>query len=190
MDVQPMIFSDGAAATVARRGHTALRWRSTEVRTDGRYAEFFRLDVGGAAAPIGTAAAAGGPPKVRDAWDIMEFFEYDAERFEEYARQLDLQMHDVVELACARAGLKLADVGWLAMLGDNAAAMTGFAALVGTPAERTNLELVLDHGHFGAADQLFCLAEWSAGGRLQPGETIALTSRGRGLHWACTLLEA
>jgi 3-oxoacyl-[acyl-carrier-protein] synthase III len=42
----------------------------------------------------------------------------------------------------------------------------------------------------GAADQLFCLSHYHARGELEPGTRLALVSWGRGMHWACSLLEA
>jgi 3-oxoacyl-[acyl-carrier-protein] synthase-3 len=138
MDVQPMVFSDGAVATVARRGHPELRWLATEVVTDGRYAEFYRLDVGGAAAPFGPATAGDEPPAVRDVWSVMEFFDYDAERFQEFARHLDERAALTTERACARAGTTVAELARLILVNDNTRAMTSLAAALGVPLSRTS----------------------------------------------------
>lgn len=190
MDTQPLLFSDGAVATVARRGHAGLRWLVTEVMTDGRYATFHRLDVGGTAAPFGLSPVDDRAVRVQDAWDIMEFFNYDAERFEAYVTELDERARAIVRRACARAGVDEASLAKVVMLHDNVAAMTALAGTLGVNVGNTNLELSLAHGHFGAADHLFCLSEYVARGELATGDVIALVSRGRGMHWACTLLVA
>jgi 3-oxoacyl-[acyl-carrier-protein] synthase-3 len=186
MDVQPMVFSDGAVGAVARRDHPALRWLATEVATDGRYARFHRLDEGGAAAPFD--GSAGEPPRVRDVWDVMEFFDYDAEVFQDFARELDERAVRVTERACARAGVAVPDLARLVLVHDNARATASLAAAFGVPLSRTNRELAARYGHLGAADHLFSLGRHVADGELEPGDRVALVSMGRGMHWACTVL--
>lgn len=188
MDVQPMVFSDAAVATVARRGHPRLRWLATEVLTDGRYAEFYRLDVGGAASPF-EPLSAGEPPRVRDVWSVMEHFDFDAERFAEFARHLDECALRCTERACARVGMTTAELARLILLNDSTRAMASAAAAFGVALSRTNHELSAEFGHLGAADQLFCLNRHLLAGELRPGDRVALVSAGRGMHWACTLVE-
>jgi 3-oxoacyl-[acyl-carrier-protein] synthase III len=189
LDTQPMAFSDGAAAAVARRGHPRLRWLTTEVQTDGRYADFYRLPAGGAAVPFGAGEISPADIRAADAWSIMDFFDYDAGRFEQFVAELDKRTRLTVAAACARAGMETADLARVILLSDNASALTALAGKLGVPLSRTNLDLALEYGHLGAADQLFCLSQyWNSGG-LEPGARVALVSRGRGMHWACTLIE-
>jgi 3-oxoacyl-[acyl-carrier-protein] synthase-3 len=77
----------------------------------------------------------------------------------------------------------------LILLNDNAKAMASTAAAFGVPLSRTNHALAAEHGHLGAADQFFCLSRHLAAGELRPGDRVALASTGRGMHWACTLLQ-
>ncbi|SCL28838.1 3-oxoacyl-ACP synthase III family protein [Micromonospora aurantiaca (nom. illeg.)] len=186
MDTQPMVFSDGAVATVARRGHPRLRWQVTEAATDGRYAGFYRLDGGGAAAPFAPGAE---PPAARDVWHVMEFFDYDPEQLAQYARHLDERMVRVTERACERAGVTVADLARLILVADNERAMTSLAEAHKVPPERTNRELAAEYGHLGAADQLFGLSRLFGAGELHDGDRVALISLGRGTHWACTIIE-
>jgi 3-oxoacyl-[acyl-carrier-protein] synthase III len=186
MDVQPMVFSDGAVATVARRDHPERRFLVTEVLTDGRFADFYRMDVGGAAAPFDPTAAV---PQVRDVWSVMEFFDYDAEQFAGFARQLDERAVRTTERACARIGMKTAELARLILVHDNERAMASLAQAHGVPLHRTNHELSTRYGHLGAADQLFGLSQHLAAGELTTGDRVALISMGRGMHWACTILE-
>jgi 3-oxoacyl-[acyl-carrier-protein] synthase-3 len=186
---QSMVFSDGAAAALARRGHAALRWLATEVLTDGRYADLYRMDGGGAAAPFGATAPDPDAYRARDAWNVVEFFDYDTTRFERFVRQLDENARTVVERACRRAGIGLTDIDRLCMLADNEAAMASLADTLHIPLERTTAALALEHGHLGAADPLFGLADLRARRDLPDGGIVALFSRGRGMHWACTLVQ-
>lgn len=191
LDTQPLLFSDGAAAAVAARDHPELRLRGTEIRTDGRWADFFRLDTGGSARPF-PADVAVRPEELRtrDAWSIMEHFDYDAERLGSFMHELDACAAAVIELACQRAGRSAADLSKLVFTHDTAVAYESLCAELGLPAERTNLALAAAHGHLGAADQLHDLAVYRDSGELCAGDLIALAGRGRGMHWACSLLEA
>jgi len=189
LDTLPMVFSDGAAAAVARRNHQGLRWLASEVITDGRYADLFRLDAGGAAAPFGAAPVPADALRARDVWGVMEYFDYDVAQFERFATLQDQRTREVIAAACARAGLATTDIARFLLLNDNREALTKLAASLGVPEDRTNLHLSLEHGHLGAADQLFCLSRYHADGALIEGERLALASRGRGMHWACTILQ-
>lgn len=190
LETQPLVFSDGAAAVVARRDHPRLRWLATEAITEGEYADFYRLDAGGAAAPFGSPGAAPSCPHVRDGWEIMAHFGHDADQLRRFSEHLDEQTERVIERACARTGTEVGALGKVILLNDNVTAMTSLAARVGIPQSRTNLSLAVEYGHLGAADQLFCLGYYHGIGELEPGTRLALVSRGRGMHWACSLLEA
>ncbi|WP_315093410.1 3-oxoacyl-[acyl-carrier-protein] synthase III C-terminal domain-containing protein [uncultured Cellulomonas sp.] len=190
MQTQSMVFSDGAAAAVLRRGHDRNRWLASELLTDGRFADFYRMDVGGAARPFTTPAAPDGPVAARDAWDIMEFFDYDDGALTDFARLIDENAREVVDRACGRAGLRREDLDHVILLHDNRRAMSSLAAVLGVDPERTNLATSLATGHVGAADQLLSLADALNRGRVSPGDRVALVGVGRGMHWACTLLEA
>jgi 3-oxoacyl-[acyl-carrier-protein] synthase-3 len=190
LDTQPMVFSDGAAAAVATRDHPSLRWLATEVLTDGQYADLYRMDIGGERRPYGVGGADPDELRARDAWAVMETFDYDPDRFEEFIAQLDEQTCVVIERACYRASISPKDLARMVALNDNRSAMTKLAERLGVPLDRTNLDLSLEYGHLGAADQLFGLAHLSARNILTSGDHVVLVSRGRGMHWACTLLKA
>lgn len=195
METQPLVFSDGAAAAVARRGHPRLRWLATETITEGEYADFYRLDAGGAAAPFCSPALTevgvnGDGVHVRGGWEIMAHFDHNADLLRQFSEHLDEQTERVLERACARVGTEIGALGKVILINDNVTAMTSLAARVGIPVSRTNLDLAVEYGHIGAADQLFCLGYYHGRGELEPGTTVALVSRGRGMHWACSLLEA
>jgi 3-oxoacyl-[acyl-carrier-protein] synthase-3 len=188
METQPRLFSDGAAAAVAVRDHPGWRWRTTEVRTDGDFAGLSALPAGGTAMPF-TAE----PPlsetalRARDAWDVLDFFDYDEQRFTHFLRSLDERVRSVVERACARIGTTTAEIAHYVLVHDNKQAMLSLATELGTTLDRTNLDTAMEHGHLGAADHLFTLAT-HATNRHQSNDLIALAGRGSGMHWACTLL--
>ncbi|GAA2658106.1 3-oxoacyl-ACP synthase III family protein [Streptomyces lunalinharesii] len=186
LDTHSLLFSDGAVAAVAVRGAPALRWRASYAETDGRYADFFRMDVGGGRRPF---APGTGTPAVRDAWDVVEQFDHDADRVAAYAEEIDERTARAVHRACRYAGCAEEDLARLVLLNDNARTLAAQAELVGVPLERTNARLAARHGHFGAADHLFCLAGMDAAGELAPGDLVALAANGRGMHWACAIVQ-
>jgi 3-oxoacyl-[acyl-carrier-protein] synthase-3 len=187
MQTQSMVFSDGATAVVARRGHDAVRWRAAHAMTDGRFADFYRMDTGGAAEPFGPGS--NGQPRARDAWDIMEFFDYDDEAFDGFARLIDERIREVVDTACRRAGVQRAELSRVVLLHDNLRAVTSMAAALEVPLERTNAEIGFAVGHLGAADQLYSLQRLLAEATVSAGDLVALVGMGRGMHWACVLVE-
>ncbi|MEE1784669.1 3-oxoacyl-[acyl-carrier-protein] synthase III C-terminal domain-containing protein [Streptomyces sp. SP17BM10] len=187
MEINTSIFSDGAAAAVVRRDHPRCRWMLTETLTDGRYADFMRMETGGAARPFG-----GGDherPRVLSPTDrLQDFFADDLRRMFAFVSTIRNRNREIVERACARAGIAVDDLARLLHFHDNVNAFAELAKDLGLPLERTNTELAAEHGHVGCADQLLSLERQLAAGELAEGDIVALTSTGSGMHWLCTLL--
>ncbi|MFD0574861.1 3-oxoacyl-ACP synthase III family protein [Dactylosporangium darangshiense] len=182
------ISSDGAAAAVLVRDHPDRRWLATEVISDGRYAGFMKMDVGGTARPF-TAAEPDRPAVAGLADRLEEFFGGDGRAAYRFATTVQARNRTVLERACDRIGTTIDDVARVVYLNDNRATFAELAAELGIPLELTNQELALDHGHFGAADQIFCLERHLARGDLAAGDVVALMSTGSGMHWACSMLS-
>ncbi len=191
LDTHSLLFSDGAAAAVASRAHPRLRWRSSEAMSDGRYSAFFRMERGGAAHPFGVRGPFESEPvKARDGWDMMESFGYDADRIAKFVSDMNDGVCTVVTRACERIGVKRSDLARVVLLNDNARTMTELARTLGISPDRTNAAIALDHGHFGAGDHLFDLRHYAEADVLEPGDLVALAGVGRGMHWACAVIEA
>lgn len=185
MEINTSVFSDGAAAAVLRRDHPALRWLTTEIISDGRYADFMRMDVGAAARPFdGQAGIAVKSPTLR----LAEFFAGDVRRMFQFVSTIDAHNHEVVRRACARVGLTPDDLRRLIHFNDNVPELTKLAKKIGIPLDRTNIDLAVEHGHVGCADQLLSLEHHLGSGELDDGDVVALTSTASGMHWLCTLL--
>jgi 3-oxoacyl-[acyl-carrier-protein] synthase-3 len=186
MDTNTLVFSDGAAAAVVERGHPALRWRASEIITDGRYADFYRLEQGGAAQPFRCGDK---PDRVRNAWEIMDFFGLDPDRFEAFVNLTNDRIYEVVSRTCQRIGRSVSDLARVILLNDNVQTLTTQASLLGIPLEKTNIGISQEFGHFGAADYLFNLQHHRDAGELGNGDLIALAGMGRGFHWGCAVIE-
>ncbi|NUS09225.1 MAG: 3-oxoacyl-ACP synthase, partial [Nonomuraea sp.] len=182
------VNGDGAAAALVRRGAGGCRWLVTETLTDGRYADFHRLEAGGSARPFTPSMAA--PARIAAPADrLQEFFDGDIGAMFDFARTTLARNREVLERACARAGILPGSVARIIHLHDNRTAFADLAAELGVPLERTNADLALAHGHLGCADQIFSLDHLITSGALTPGDLVALTSVSSGMHWTCTLLR-
>jgi 3-oxoacyl-[acyl-carrier-protein] synthase-3 len=107
----------------------------------------------------------------------------------EFVSTIRSRNKEVVRAACARAGVDPGSLTRVLHFNDNVRQLTELAKDLGMSVDRTNVELAMDHGHIGCADQLFALERHLAAGELGEGDVIALTSTSSGMHWVCTLLE-
>ena len=192
MESSTSVLSDGAGAALVRRGHPHGRWLATDVISDGRYANFFRMDTGGTAHPFGAPAPPGeeGTQQARNPMSrVSELLDNDARRMLEFFQKFRGNMRTAVDRVCARTGTDLAEIKRFIHLNDNRQSMTDIAKALDIPLERLNGELALDHGHFGSADQLVGLHQLITAGELTNGDLVALTTLGGGMHWAATLLR-
>jgi 3-oxoacyl-[acyl-carrier-protein] synthase III len=187
MDINTSVFSDGAAAAVLRRDHPRGRWLTTQTISDGRYADFMRMETGGAARPFTPSTPMA---RVRSPFDRLdEFFDGDIRRMFAFVATIRARNREIVELACDRAGVRVDDVRRFLHFHDNAKQFAELAKDLAVPLERTNVELALEYGHIGCADQLFGLERLLGDGEIGEGDLVVLTSTGSGMHWVATLLR-
>lgn len=188
MEINTSIYSDGAAAAVLQRDHGTCRWLGTELITDGAYADFMRMDVGGAASPF--RATEPEQPRVRNPQDRLDdFFEGDVRAMYRFVSMIRARSREVVDAACARAGVARQDVRRVIHFNDNGRQLADLAKDLDIAVDQTNVDTALDHGHIGCADQLVTLRRLLAAGELAVGDLVALTSTSSGMHWICTLLR-
>ena len=191
METSTSVLSDGAVAALVRRGHERGRWLATETITDGRYANFFRMDVGGTAQPFGTSGAADEDlqKQANPLGRVAEILGNDARRMLEFFKKFGGNMREAVDRVCARTGIEPGDIKRFIHLNDNQQAMADISKALNIPLERFNGDLALDLGHFGSADQMLALHRLMQAGELQEGDVVALTTLGGGMHWAVTLIR-
>lgn len=188
MEINTSVYSDGAAAAVVRRDHGTCRWLATEIITDGTYADFMRMDIGATARPFTADRAE--QPRVGGPQDRLDdFFRGDVRAMFKFVATVRARSREVVDAACARAGVAREDIKRVLHFNDNIKQLTELAKDLGVPLDRTNVETALDHGHVGCADQLLALRRLLAEGELADGDLVALTSTSSGMHWICTLLR-
>ncbi|MEO6503338.1 MAG: 3-oxoacyl-[acyl-carrier-protein] synthase III C-terminal domain-containing protein [Jatrophihabitantaceae bacterium] len=188
MNVNNAVHSDGAVATVLRRGHDQLRWLATAQFTDPDLCDFFRCDFGGAVTPLppadwSTATAPSGLERV------LNHFQKDPNRLREFQEKLSGRMTEVIELACKQAGVDRDKLAHVIYINDSADTIEEVAAPFGLTVEHTNAEISAAHGHMGAADQLISLGEALQRGDVKPGDLVALSGISIGMRWYCTLVQ-
>lgn len=189
MESDTSVTSDGAAAAVLVRDHPASRWLTTQIMSDGRYAHLFRLPGGGAAQPFSPSNP--DPGILVSPFDRMEeHFGTDVPSMLAFVRQIRRNNREVVERACARASVSFGDVRRVLHVNENIRALRKFAEDLDLPLERTNADIAMEHGHLGSADQIHAFGTLLDERRLAPGDVVALTSTGTGMHWTCTLVRA
>jgi 3-oxoacyl-[acyl-carrier-protein] synthase-3 len=143
LDNHTLIFSDGAAAAIVERDHPRLRWRASEVISDGRYADFFLLEKGGAANPFRSGEDS---VMARNSWDIIESFGYDPDRLEEFIDLTNNRVRQVVDQACLRIGESLSSLAKIILLNDNSRTLTALAGRLDIPVESTNVTVQVSCG--------------------------------------------
>jgi 3-oxoacyl-[acyl-carrier-protein] synthase-3 len=188
MTVNNAVHSDGAVAVVLRRDHPRLRWLATEQFTHPDLCDFFRCDYGGSVAPLpppgwSSATAVSGLERVQ------AHFQKDPARLREFVDQLNARVAEVVEKACARAGVPLSGLARLIYINDTPDSIDDVAKPCGLTLAQTNADLAVEHGHMGSADQLVSLGELVERGELHPGDLVALCGISIGMRWYCTLVE-
>jgi 3-oxoacyl-[acyl-carrier-protein] synthase-3 len=145
-----------------------------------------RMEVGAGAHPFRD----GDQPGVRNPQDRLDdFFAGDVRRMFGFVSMIRERSREVVDRACASAGVARSELRKVLHFNDNARQLADLAKDLGVPLADTNIETALDHGHVGCADQLLALSRLMAEGELAPGDLVALTSTSSGMHWICTLLR-
>ena len=181
------VASDGACAAVAIRNFPRCCWLTTEIMTDGTYADFFRLEVGGTARPFGPSGEA---VRILDRLDrLNKFFGSNTMAMGDFTESIGKRLVEVVDRACKSVALTRSDLKHIIHTADNIKAFSDLSRQLGIAIDCTNEDISMEYGHLGAADQIFGLEKKLSSGKLGKGDVVALTSVGSGMHWTCTLLQ-
>ncbi len=95
----------------------------------------------------------------------------------------------LIEETLQRAGLAIADIGWIVPQNMNRTAWTVMARLLGVELERVVCDSLAATGHVIAADNIINLRYLQDSGRLRSADRVLLTMAGYGMNWQATLLE-
>ncbi|WP_019855915.1 3-oxoacyl-ACP synthase III family protein [Actinopolyspora mortivallis] len=187
MNVVNAVLSDAAAAVVIERGRSSNRWLATEQFTEPENCDLLRVDFGGTVNPLppqgwSSRTAPGGHEAIRAR------FGDDPATLQRFLRNRYRRLVEVIDHACARAGLGREDLTHLIYLNDSATSINAVAEPLGIPLEHTNAELAPDHGHMGAADQLVSFGQLLERGELSSGDIVVLCGISTE-RWSATLLR-
>ncbi|KAF8059163.1 3-oxoacyl-[acyl-carrier-protein] synthase III [Scenedesmus sp. PABB004] len=94
----------------------------------------------------------------------------------------------VIDAALEQAGLAKEDVDWLVMHQANQRILDAAATRLGLPAERVVSNLA-EYGNTSAASIPLALDEAVRGGKVKPGDVLAMAGFGAGLTWAGAIVR-
>jgi len=188
MRVNNAVHSDGAVATIVRRGHERNQWLATAQFTDPDFTDWFRNDFGGAVAPVApegwsSATAPLGHERVH------AHFQKDPKRMRAFGEQAVYRSVQVTDQACERAGVSRDDVAHYIYINDPDG-IVDIAKELELPLECTNHAIAAARGHIGAADGLAALGDMIEQGTIAPGDLVAIGGISIGLRWYTTLIRA
>jgi 3-oxoacyl-[acyl-carrier-protein] synthase III len=172
-----ILWGDGAAAAVLRRGGAGLRLRRVEVRTQGAYGEELLLPGGGSkTTPICHESV----DRKRHTLSING-----RKTFRVAVRSMSGIAQEVLE----QEGLELADVDWVIPHQANRRIQEAVAEDLGLPLEKM-VFTIEKYGNISSATIPIALDEAWRDGRIGPGHRVLLTAFGGGLTWGAAVLEA
>ncbi len=188
MRVNNAVHSDGAVATIVRRGHERNQWLATAQFTDPDFADWFRTDYGGGVAPVAPEGWSSSTAPLGHE-RVHAHFQKDPKRLRAFGEQAIKRSVQVIDEACERAGLSRDEVAHFIYINDPDG-IVDIAKELELPLECTNYAVAAAHGHMGAVDGLAALGEMIEQGIVAPGDLVAIGGISIGLRWYATLVRA
>lgn len=172
-----IIFGDGAGALVVERAGRGGGLLSTDLHSDGRYADRLAIPAGFRSRPFISETTV-----AEDLWiprmDGREVF-----------RQAVTLLPKSVERACAKARVKLEQIDWFVAHQANERINDAVRQRLGVPAEKVPSNIAR-YGNTSTATIPILLDEMRRDGRLRPGQLVCFLALGAGLHWGSALFRA
>jgi 3-oxoacyl-[acyl-carrier-protein] synthase-3 len=167
-----VLFGDGAGAVVveAMEGQGTVADRgllSFALRSDGNKQDLLYVD--------------GGPSSTGTVGHIRMVGN-------QVFRHAVVNIAEAVEAACAKAGVRVADIDWFVPHQANHRILMGVAHRLGLD-ENKVISTVALHANTSAASIPLALAVGIADGRVKPGQLVLLEAMGGGFTWGACLLR-
>ncbi len=169
-----ILFGDGAGA-VLLRASTAPGILGIHLGADGNGAKMLEVRAGGSAAPCTPERLA-----AREQFVIMngnEIFKFAVRRIPQVTKQALRESHLTIE-----------DIDWLVPHQANQRITNTIAERLGIPEEHV-VSTIRETGNTSAASIPLALDALYTGGRLRPGQTLALVGFGAGLTWGAAIVR-
>lgn len=172
-------FADGAVAALLTRGAGRNAVLGNHMITDGSFAHHVKVPAGGSVEPASAETVAQGRHML-DVIDPMGMKErLDPVTLPNFVR--------AAEVACARSGLRLADVDWVCGIHMKRSIHLALLDALGVPHDRaTYLD---DTGHMSGVDPLLALDRAGRAGQLSDGDVVLLVAAGTGYTWAAQVVR-
>lgn len=170
-----VLFGDGAGAAILQNKGEARGVISTEMGSDGRFAEILRAPGGGSALPITR-------DNVDDNLHCLQM------QGRETFRQAVLSMSSAASKALEKAGLSTADIRCVIPHQANLRIIEALGDRLEIPQEKFHVNLDR-YGNTSAAAVAIALDEAHRAEKFQRGDFILLVVFGGGLTWASSVIE-
>ncbi len=171
-----ILWGDGGAAVVLRRGGPGLRIRRVEVRSQGAYGEDLLLPGGGSRTT----------PISHDSVDRkLHTLKLEGKKTFRVAVRC---MADIAREVLEAEGLGVADVDWVIPHQANRRIQEAVAGLLDLPLDKM-VFTIQKYGNISCATIPIALDEAIRDGRIRPDHRVLLTAFGGGLTWGAAILE-
>jgi 3-oxoacyl-[acyl-carrier-protein] synthase-3 len=171
-----VLFGDGAGAAVVSRGPRTAHILGAVAGTDGSQAGILGIEVGGSRRPFSLEEA------LREGHKAVVM--NGKEVFREAVRRMSVASRQVLE----QTGVSASELALVVPHQANLRIVQAVARALGMPWEKVACN-VEEYGNMGSASVPVALWEAERSGRIQPGDTVLLTSFGAGFHWAAMVLR-
>jgi 3-oxoacyl-[acyl-carrier-protein] synthase-3 len=169
-----ILFGDGAGAVLLRASKEP-GMLGIHLGADGNSAKMLEVRAGGSAAPCTPERLA-----AREQFVVMngnEIFKFAVRRIPQVTKQALRESHLTIE-----------DIDWLVPHQANQRITNTIAERLGIPGEHV-VSTIRETGNTSAASIPLALDALYTGGRLRPGQTLALVGFGAGLTWGAAIVR-
>jgi 3-oxoacyl-[acyl-carrier-protein] synthase-3 len=170
-----VLFGDGAGAAILRHRGSRHGVISTQIGSDGEFADILFMPGGGSRCPI-----------TRD--NVDRHLNTIHMSGKEVYKQAVIAMIDASKKALDQAGLSIDDIACVIPHQANLRIIEAIADRLKIPLERFYVNLDR-YGNTSAAAVAIALDEANRTGRIKPGDYILMVVFGGGLTWASTIIE-
>ncbi len=169
------LFADGAGAVILHSTEKDTGWQSSQLHTEGQYADWMGIYAGGTKNPISD--------------EVIANHDHQLKFVKKFPKELNpLMWTKMVTESVIRAGYKVSDIDKIFLTQININSIRETLDNLGLTMENTHT--VMDrYGYTGSACIPMALAEADQQGQLKPGDLVVFMGSGGGLAFATAVFK-
>lgn len=175
-----LIFADGAVAAVLKKGEASNRILNYSAITDGQFVDELKIPLGGTRFPAAEVTKEERSPYIQVS---------DAKKLDTILSKVYLKNYKRAIVRSLQLGNH--EVNDLDFLFTNQVKLSLLKKILGTfdiAPENSFISLV-EYGHMGAVDTLFCLQKTWESGKINSGNLVVMASSASGFSWGALTLQ-